>query len=282
MIVKIKSHKRDAFKLILEYMMNERERFFPADKSTFTITHNLKGKTVSEWVKQYKANELLRTRKRIDSVILTHEILSWHMDDAKHITISKMEDMAQEYIRQRNPRGIYVAVPHFDKEHYHIHICTSGVEYQTGKSLRLSKADLLKLKKGFQEYQKEKFPELTNSIENHGANHRSKSSDKEYQLKLRSGRETAREQIISQLLKCQKQSRSKEQFLNLLLKHNLHTYERSGRKTGIIHHGIKFRFSRLGLPETFFKDMEYSGIRRENLSDVRERNTGEKMRVKSR
>lgn len=263
-------------------MMNDRDRVVDHNNKTFVITHNLKGKTIPDWVKQYQQNEFLRMYRRKDSVRLTHEIISWNRKDAMNITIQKLESMAQEYIQHRNPKGVYVIVPHFDKDHYHLHACASGVEYQTGKSLRLSKADLLKLKKEFQEYQKEKFPELTNSIENHGANHRSKTSDKEYQLKLRTGRETTREQILSHLLKCQKQSHSAEQFLNLLRKHNLNTYERSGRMTGIVHNGVKFRFCRLGLPESFFKDMERTGIRKKNLSNVRERNTDEILRIKSR
>jgi hypothetical protein len=69
-------------------------------------------------------------------------ILSWHWDDAKHITIAKMEEMAREYIRLRHPKGIFVAVPHFDKQHYHIHICATGIEFKTGKSLRLTKTEL--------------------------------------------------------------------------------------------------------------------------------------------
>ena len=141
--------------------MNDKGRLFDGNKNTFTITHNLKGNSISEWVKQYKANELLRTRKRKDSVRISHEILSWHRDDAKNITLEKMENMAREYIRQRNQNGIYAAVPHFDKDHYHIHICASGVEYKTGKSLRLSKADLQKLKKEIQNYQKENYPKLS-------------------------------------------------------------------------------------------------------------------------
>ena len=53
-----------------------------------------------------------------------------------------MEEMAREYIRLRHPKGIFVAVPHFDKQHYHIHICATGIEFKTGKSLRLTKTEL--------------------------------------------------------------------------------------------------------------------------------------------
>ena len=50
---------------------------------------------------------------------------------------------------------MYVAVPHFDKDHYHVHICASGVEYRTGKTMRLSKAEMQKMKKNIQKYQQQ-------------------------------------------------------------------------------------------------------------------------------
>src|SRR6266513_2152857 len=112
--------------------------------------------------------------------------------------------MAREYIRQRNPRRIYVAIPHFDKEHYHIHICASGIEYKTGKSLRLTKPNLLALKKNIQQFQIEKFPELSKSVVGHGKKEKSLLTDKEYQIKLRTGRETNKEQVIGMLKTCYK------------------------------------------------------------------------------
>jgi hypothetical protein len=237
-------------------MMNDEDRLFDAKKQSFAITHNLKGNSIEEWVKQYKANELFRQRKRTDSVLLTHEILSWHRDDAKNITLEKMEDMAREYIRQRNPNGIFVAVPHFDKQHFHIHICASGVEYKTGKSLRLPKADLQKLKKEIQDYQVEKFPELTKSVVAHGKNEKSVLTEKEYQVKLRTGRETNKELVIAILKSCYKKAISKETFFELLKKNNLKTYDRQGNTTGVVYEGIKFRFNRLGFTEERFEGLD--------------------------
>jgi hypothetical protein len=269
MIIKIKSHKRDAFKRILEYMISDRDRVVDQKGSTFLITHNLKGKSISNWVKQYQQNELLRTHKRKDSVRLTHEILSWHRKDAKNITLQKMEDMARAYIALRNHKGMYVIVPHFDKQHCHLHICASGVEYQTGKSMRLSKADLLKLKKDIQQYQKEKYPELSNSLENHGANYRNKTSDKEYQFILRTERQTDKEELLAIFNMCYKKAVSKESFLELLQNCNLKTYQRNEKITGVVFNGQKFRFNRLGFPNEKFENLEQRGIREKNLSEMR-------------
>ena len=151
---------------------------------------------------QYIENEKFRKRKRKDSVIITHEIISFHKDDSKNITIEKLHDIAEEYIKKRNPKGIYVAVPHFDKEHFHIHICASGVDYHNGKSLRMSKQGFQKLKKDIQNYQLNKYPELSKSLVQHGKKAKVKTTEKEYQQKLRTGRATKKEQIMSILESC--------------------------------------------------------------------------------
>jgi hypothetical protein len=273
MIIKIKSHKRGVFKHILEYMLNDKDRLFDKDKKSFAITHNLKGTTISQWEKQYKANELFRQIKRKDSVLLTHEILSWHRDDAKNITLAKLEDMARQYIEKRNPKGMYVAVPHFDKEHYHVHICASGVEYKTGKSLRLPKAELQKLKKEIQQYQIEHYPELSRSVVAHGKKEKSLVTDKEYQYKLRTGRETHKEHLIGMLKTCYKKANSRDTFFELLKECNLQTYDRSGKTTGVVFNNLKFRFSRLGYTEDRIMNLDKSFYRGKELS---------KLRVKSR
>jgi hypothetical protein len=180
-------------------MMHDKDRLFDKGGKSFVIIHNLKGNRIDGWVKQLKENEEFRKRKRSDSIKLTHEILSWHQEDTKDISLEKMESIAREYIQERHPNGMYVAVPHFDKKHYHIHICASGVEYHTGKSLRMSKAGFQKLKKDIQSYQIEHFPELSNSVVEHGKKDKTKFTEKEYQYKLRTGRATEKEQLIEML-----------------------------------------------------------------------------------
>jgi hypothetical protein len=138
MIIKIKSHKKPSFLKLLDYMVNDKDSLFDKDGHSFAITYNLKGDSIEQWDDQFRSNEQYRQHKRANSVILTNEILSWHRDDAKDISLGKLEDMAREYIQPRNPNGIYVAVPHFDKEHYHDHLCTSGIEYRTGKAMRMA------------------------------------------------------------------------------------------------------------------------------------------------
>jgi hypothetical protein len=271
MIVKIKSHKRPVFAKVLNYMLNNTDRLFDKEGKSFAITHNLKGNSIEAWEKQYKHNETYRLRKRKDSVLLTHEILSWHRDDAKHITLSKMESMAREYLHLRNSKGLYVAVPHFDKDHYHIHILASGIEYKTGKSLRFSKADFHKLKKDIQQYQLERFPELSKSIVAHGKKNHTRLSDKEYQVKLRTGRETEKVKVIRLLESCFKKANSMEMFYKLLKDSEVQIYERRGKMTGVILKEYKFRFSRLGYSEEKIVGINKFLNREQQLSTTREK-----------
>ena len=250
-------------------MLNDKDRLFDKEGRSFALTHNLKGDSITAWVKQFEKNETHRQRHRSDSVYITHEILSWHKDDAKCITLSKMEAMAREYVKQRNPRGLYVAVPHFDREHYHIHICASGVD-QTGKSLRLPKVELQKLKKDIQQYQIDKFPELSKSIVNHGKKEKPLLTEKEYQYKLRTGRETEKEQVIGMLKTCYKKAISKNDFYLLLKESGLETYERSGKISGVKKGNIKFRFNRLGFIEQRIEELNKSFNRGKELTASRE------------
>ncbi|MBI4931418.1 MAG: relaxase/mobilization nuclease domain-containing protein [Bacteroidetes bacterium] len=246
MIVKIKTRKRPSFRQLIEYMMKDKARLFDKDEQSFVIAHNLRGNSIDEWVKQFQKNEEYRTRKRKDSVMLTHEIISFHRDE-ENISLAKMEDMAREYIRQRNPNGIYLAVPHTDKEHYHIHICVSGVEYKTGKAMRMSKEQFQTLKKNIQQYQKDKYPELSKSIVNHEKQKgKSKNiSDAEYQIKQRTGRASMKEELAEKINECLAKAKSMDGFIRILKTENIRPYERGGRFTGVWYENAKYRFSRL-------------------------------------
>ena len=270
MIIKIKSRKRPSFKQLLEYITNnEKSHLRDKGKQSFIITHNLKGKRIKQWVGQFKTNETYRKIKRTDSVYLTHEILSWHGDDAKNITPDKMESMAREYIKLRNPNGIYVAVPHFDKDNYHVHICASGIEFRTGKSLRLSKTNLYKLKKGIQDYQVEKFPELSKSVVQHGKKEKNLMTDLEYQIKQRTGRMTDKEKVIEMLNACYMKAISKDEFFKNLSGCGLNTYIRGGKVSGIVFNERKFRLKRLGFTDERLQELEKYFNRDKELSELR-------------
>lgn len=245
-----------------------------------TLTKNLKGRDIEGWEKQLKENEKYRLRRRTDSVHLSHEILSWHREDANNISLEKMQAMASEYIQLRNPRGIFVAAPHFDKAHFHVHFLVSGVEYKSGKGMRLSKIALGKLKKDIQQYQQEKFPELSKSIVAHGKieSHLPKATEKEYQVKYRTGRETEKEKVIEKINACYKKANSKENFFQLLNESGIRIYVRAGKITGVMHEKYKFRFKRLGITEVKLEELDKAQYRKAELSQSRARDKNRNFR----
>ena len=251
-------------------MLHDKDRLFDDKGYSFAISHNLKGNSINEWVKQYQVNEECRQHKRVNSVLLTHEIISFHKDDAKNISLDKLENIARQYVKERNINGMFVAVPHFDKEHYHIHLCVSGIEYKTGKSMRLAKVDLQKLKKNIQQYQIDKYPELSNSL----VDHEKKGyalSDKEHKFKERTGRATDKEHLIGMLKTCYKKANSKDDFFEMLKESGLTNYIRGGRISGVIFSNKKFRLKRLGFTDERLQELDKSFKREKGLSELRKK-----------
>jgi hypothetical protein len=72
-----------------------------------------------------------------------------------------MEDLTREYL-QRRTTGLAMAYPHFDK-HPHVHILLSQNDYQSSKSIRISKSKFSKIKREIERIQAERYPELLNS-----------------------------------------------------------------------------------------------------------------------
>lgn len=269
MIIKIKSNKKPTFRSLLKYMFNNRDRLKDSSNNSFTLIHNLKDGGIENWHKQLIQNEHFRKVKRSNSVYFTHEILSWHKDDRKHLTLDKMEAMTNEYIARRNPKGIYVATAHFDKGHYHVHILASGIEYRTGKSLRMSRTEFSDLKKGMQEYQLSKYPELQMSVVKGKIKGRTRISDYECQYKLRTGQETKKEYISSILNICFKKADSTDRFYSLLKESGFETYKRTGKVTGVIYHNQKYRFTNFNITEDMLQGFKNTMERKYELSRQR-------------
>ena len=233
MIIKVKARKRGRFKKLLHYMFHDQ-------KDPYVITHNMKGHTVSEWIKEFEDNESNRKRRRINSTLLTHEILSWHQDD--NPSDQMIEDMTRQYINNRNPFGMYVGVIHRDKNHVHVHLCVSGVEYVSGRSMRMSKREFRDLKIAAQEYQTNKYPGLTNSV----VDFRTPSFDRHKTYWIKKRGEIPKVDLIKNTINMVMQRNPKD-WLKEIRKYGLVPYERSGKLIGVWEGKRKYRFKRLGI-----------------------------------
>ncbi|MEO5643906.1 MAG: relaxase/mobilization nuclease domain-containing protein [Bacteroidia bacterium] len=260
MIVKIKSRKNQSYRQLIEYMLHDKDRL--SGKDGFIVAKNLKGNRIDSWVKQLQENEKFRKRKRKDSVIITHEILSWSKKDS--ISPEQMEVLTREYLKRRNIRGMYLAVPHYNRENYHVHILAAGIEYKTGKALRLSRKELADLKRGMQEFQKEKYPELIHSAVEHGRKKKGIAKEKEFQARKRTGKLSQREELFLMVESCFKNSKTQEDFFARLQGCKLQTYVRGGRIYGVVFGNRNYRFKTLGL------DLATLEMRREEIEREKE------------
>lgn len=196
-----------------------------------------------EWVKEFEVNEGYRVHKRRNSVKLTHEILSWHPKDRDKLTLEGIEAMTRQYITERNPYGLYVGAIHQSQDHFHVHLCVSGVEYRSGKAMRLSKAELTEVKQNTQAFQREHYPELIHSVVDHGRGTGLQLSDREYRY---AGVPT-RQRLAEQIQGLVDSVKNESELISALVQSNLEPYYRNERLQGVMVDGRKYRLRRLGV-----------------------------------
>ena len=243
MIYKILTRSTPSFKSIITYILDESK-----NKQLEIFSHNIRSDNlnIERLTKEYIENESFRTYRRSDQNYLNHEILSFSDEDTSKVTTELLQDMVQKYISLRGKDGIYFGAVHRNTESIHVHLCVSGLKYRTGKSHHIPRDKLKQLKIELQEYQKEKYPELYNSLPEHGRA-RDYVTDWLWYAKHRDERNIQKEQIKNIINACLNQAKTQKTFLELLQKQNLHYYERKGIPTGIMIDNTKFRFSRLDI-----------------------------------
>lgn len=209
------------------------------------ITKNLRSKSIEGICHEFDVNERMRLHPRSNAVQAYHSILSFSKLDRQHITREMLEDMTWKLIDLRGANSLYVATLHQDRDHYHVHLVQSGLQYLTGKSNRVSRQEFLELKVAMQEYQKDKYPMLIHSLPDHA---KARAVVKEEQKNKKIERSSSEKNSLLQALETEyKMADSLEQFLTAVTEHGHTVYYRNGRLQGIKYEGDrKFRFSGLG------------------------------------
>jgi hypothetical protein len=278
MIIKILNRHNASYSNLIEYIFKEGKT---PNGDPHIITNNLRSDTKEGWVKEFLYNEANRKHIRKGQIYLTHEIQSFSNKDGK-VSREILDDIAKKYISLRGREALVVAGIHEDKDHSHIHFCISGTKLHTGLSMRMSHAEMLKLKLDIQEYQREKYPTLEHSIVNHGSG-REYLNHREYHVKKRGDKKLKREQLMEIVKDCFTKSKSQNEMLELLRAQNLNHYERAGKVTGIYADDKKYRLSTLGISNDMFNSLpidrteedralaEIRAIRKANESRERDR-----------
>ena len=116
----------------------------------------------------------------------------------------------------------------------------------------------------------EKFPEISKSIVGHGKKEKAMYNQKEYQMKLRTGRESNKDLISAILKTCYIKAISQQTFFELLNESGLKTYDRSNKTTGILYENQKYRFNKFGFTQDRLNELEQSRFRKNELGKLRE------------
>ncbi|NMR34957.1 relaxase/mobilization nuclease domain-containing protein [Chryseobacterium aquaticum] len=281
MIIKSKSYKTTkSFNTVLDYIFRENEKNYG-----FELTKFIKGKNLfpEELSSQFRFNEQFRINQRKNSVVLYMDILSFHPRDAERLTNDKLHQIALKYLSLRAPKSIAVATVHRnEKYHTHLHLVFSGIEYKTGKSIRMSKEDFQnKVKIPMEKYQQEVFPELMLSKINHEKlRFLQKEQKKDSEIIMENeGEISEKKKILKLLEEVFTTVTSEKDFYQKLESKNIKLYSRNGKITGI-EGNRKFRFSRLGYTPELLQSLEQNPTlnqRLEWLRNIRE-NSHEKER----
>ncbi|MBK7359032.1 MAG: relaxase/mobilization nuclease domain-containing protein [Saprospiraceae bacterium] len=243
MILKNLTRRTGTQQLVNYLFKNEKD-----NKPEPIIKHNLRSKTVNGWSKEFDRNFDLRTNRRVDNIRLHHTIISFSNKDKKQINPELLKDITKKYIELRGKDNIYLASSHHDKEHIHLHIVMSSTKLITGESNRISRQEFRDLKLALDGYQKEKYPELVNSLPAHGKSQKLQLSDPELKLQDREGKLSQKQGLLETVETVYSRSKSLDNFLSELKSEGYNSYIRGGKVYGVEDEsGRHYRFKTLGI-----------------------------------
>jgi len=246
--------KNPNFGQLLDYINKGKQKNNPA------IFHNLRtNKDNLKSIKKEFSENYFYSAKRKNGVIFYHEIISFSVYDKEKITLEVLDDLGREYLRLRAGQALGYAKAHLDKDSIHLHFVISGNLIGSRKKLHLSRKKFNAVKEELEQIQKERYPELCNSVVfgKEAKKKRRKKNRGEVELERRfkeigKGDLTEKEKISIALKRCLQLSQSERSFSEMLKKNGLAFYRR-GKTVGVKDQKTekKHRFKTLGLLEEY-------------------------------
>lgn len=276
MLVEFKAFKGSIKEFIDHYISKNNAAAKQNKIAPIVIKNNIRARSVNGYIREFEANEKFRLHTRKDSVLAFHTILSFSALDSKHLDAKVLKDIAEHYISLRAEQSLVVGAVHRDRDHTHIHLIQSGVQYCTGVSNRISRQQFQELKVAMQEYQKEKYPQLVHSMPEHGKSKNGTTKERGSEKNIKSERSLDKNILLGLLETTYATSSSKEHFLSQLQEQGHLPYFRNGRLQGIKFEGErKFRINRFGYDEKKLSELDIKKEREEkSLQEIRQiRNT---------
>jgi len=169
MIVKTISHtssKRSSIQKLIRYVFDPQKMDHdPLERKQLIIKKYLRGYDIEKWSDMFNENDNKRSFNHSKRTVLRHEIISFSPQDNRLLTRDILKDFGKYYLKHRSPKSMGVCGVHYD-EAIHIHFIISGVGVD-GKSTRISQKEFKEFKIKLQEFQQEKYPQLSHSIVEH-------------------------------------------------------------------------------------------------------------------
>jgi hypothetical protein len=230
-------------------------------QSPLIIRHNIRSRSLQGYIKEFEQNEARRIYRRKNNIKIYHSILSFSAKDKKHVTENVLKDMAKKYIELHGKNNLYIISSHHDREHIHLHAAVSGTQLN-GRSSRISKQKFHSIKLALDRYQREKYPQLVNSLPEHG---KSKRLAKETIVQaIKAERQTNKQALIQSLEKAFVSSKSQEQFISKLTALGHQPYFRNGNFQGIRFEGkAKYRLANLGIGKAKLQELDKSKVKQD-------------------
>jgi hypothetical protein len=168
MIVKAISHKnskKSSMKKLIDYVFAPEKLIDKTlGREAVIIKRHVRGYDTDKWINAFKRNDDDKLFNHTKRTVLRHEIVSFSKEDNHKITREMLQDFGKWYLKKRS-ESLGVCGVHYE-ESIHLHFVISGVGID-GRSTRISREDFKAFKIRLQEFQKEKYPELSHSIVNH-------------------------------------------------------------------------------------------------------------------
>ena len=169
MIVKAISHKnptKSAIGKLINYIFDaEKMKDSMQDREPLISKRNIVGYNKDKWIDSFKANDDNRLFEHSKRTVIRHEIVSFSDKDNHLLTTDVLKAFSKWYLKHRSPNSLGVCAVHYEKS-IHIHFAISAVGLD-GRSTRISRKDFCDFKIKLQEFQKEYYTFLSNSIVEH-------------------------------------------------------------------------------------------------------------------
>ena len=268
------SRKKGDFVKLFEYMEKEAEPNLRLSRNLYDLE---KEKVLNVFCRNH---EFLKERKNGNSYY--HEIISLEKNEKIPRKRQKeiLYDLANKYLEKRAGDHLCYGVIHNDREHLHAHLMISSNEKYREKRRRLSQGEYTEIQRELEEYRLAKYPELETGRlfdrEKKRKLQSSKSVDREYRHKLRTGEESRTDRVRRKTGEALALSYGEKDFVEKLRVAGLEYYKR-GETVGVVDlegleagkKNCKYRLKRLGLDEEFARVLEKE--RREERQEEYER-----------